>query len=242
MIKKVIQFLLDFLFPKNCLICQEHGSYLCQKCFKNLKFKDPHCPSCDKANTIGKFCSKCQKNFSFNGVLVAGDFKDTNLAKLIKSYKYNFIKELGIPLGFFLINFLNNNIKPNPLLNTKGSDLNLNIEDYLLIPVPLSKKRLKWRGFNQSQILTEVISKELNLNISLDLIRTKHKTAQAKLNKQARQNNLKNCFKWTGESLENKNIIIVDDVYTTGSTLNEIAQELKKQQAGEIWGLVLAKG
>ncbi|MDD3711462.1 MAG: double zinc ribbon domain-containing protein [Patescibacteria group bacterium] len=242
MIKKAIQFWLDFLFPKNCLLCQEGNEYLCQKCFRNLKFKDPHCPNCDNNSKIGIFCDKCRDKFELKGVLVAGDFNDKNLATLIKYYKYNFIKELGNYLGLFLVNFLNNNIRTNPIMKNNNSELNLDLDNYLIIPVPLSKKRLRWRGFNQSQILAKKIGGEIGLKISLDLVRVKHRTAQAKLNKKGREENLKNCFKWKGENLKEQKIIIVDDVYTTGSTLNEVAQELKKHQAGEIWGLVLAKG
>lgn len=254
MIKKAIQFWLDFLFPKNCLVCQSEGQYLCVKCLRNLKFKDPHCPNCSGPSKLGEFCSKCKDKFILKGVLIASDFNDKNLANLIKAYKYNFIKDLGQYLGLFLVNFLRNNIGANPLLQKSSSDLNLklssdlnsdlslDLKNYLLIPVPLSKKRLRWRGFNQSQILAKKISQDIGLDICQDLIRIKHKIAQAKLNKKARQENLAGCFKWQGENLRGQNIIIVDDVCTTGSTLEEIAKELRQAEAGEIWGLVLAQG
>ncbi|MFA5644517.1 MAG: double zinc ribbon domain-containing protein [Patescibacteria group bacterium] len=240
MIQKIIQFWIDFLFPKQCFICQKDGEYLCEKCFKSLIFKEAHCPNCNNFSKIGEFCSNCQNKFILTGVLIAGDLKDQKLAKLIKTYKYHFIKELGLFLGQFLSNFLNYNVFVNPIM--KSSSTGFSSENVVVIPVPLSKKRLKWRGFNQSEILAKVVAEKCNLEICLNLIRIKHRPAQAKLNLKQRINNLDGCFKWTGESLKNKKIIIVDDVYTTGSTLNEIAREFKKHQAGEIWGLVLAKG
>lgn len=238
-LKKVIKNWLDFLFPKKCLICEKDKEYLCFKCFKSLKFKEINCPNCGNFSKIGEFCSKCKEYFFLEGVLIAGDFNDKKISSLIKYYKYKFIKELGKYLSSFLFNFIINNIKVNPILT---SNKILDIENFLIIPVPLSKKRLKWRGFNQSEVLAQSISQKLGLKISLQLKRIKYKKAQAKLNKEKRIKNTKNCFKWTGDNLSKQKILIIDDVYTTGSTLNEIAKELKNHQAGEIWGLVIAKG
>lgn len=244
MIKKIINIWLDFLFPKKCLICQkDNNSYLCFNCFKKLQIKEPTCPNCGQKNQLGELCKHCQKNYIIKGVLVAGNLKDKNLANLIKFYKYNFIKDLAKPLSLFLINFLREQVIKNPiiLLNNK-SQQKLNLNDFSLIPVPLSNKRLKWRGFNQSQLLAKNIAKKFNLELLVDLKRIKHQKPQVKLNKKDRQSNLAGSFKWFGKNLKNKKIIIIDDVYTTGTTLKEIAKELKKHQASEIWGLVLAHG
>ena len=74
------------------------------------------------------------------------------------------------------------------------------------------------------------------------LIRIKHKKPQAKLDEAQRQENIKNCFAWVGKKLTGQPIILIDDVTTTGSTLNECAKILKQNGAGEVWGLVVAKG
>lgn len=241
MFKKIIQIGLDFLFPKSCLICGGGNQLICQKCFQALKSKEASCPKCGELNKLGEFCPKCQKDFYLQGVLVAGDFCDNNLATLIKLYKYHFISGLGKSLAFFMYLFLRNNVLANPILKL-NSEHHLDLKGYLVIATPLSKKRLRWRGFNQSTILAEFIAQKLNLKISTDLIRIKHQTPQAKLKQSERKTNLENCFKWSGKTLEGKNILLIDDVCTTSSTLNEIAKELKKHQAGDIWGLVLAKG
>lgn len=240
MFKKIVQLGLDFLFPKTCLLCNKEGKLLCLNCFKTLKPKDPSCPKCSKKNELGQFCSDCKKDFALNGVLVAGDLSNINLEKIIKLYKYHFIKDLGETLAGFMYNFLKNNILANPILKHESSKY-LDLNDYLIIPIPLSNKRLKWRGFNQSEILAQHLAKKLQLPISLELKRIKHRTAQAKLDQRERQSNLQDCFLWTGKSLAQKNILLIDDICTTGSTLNEAAKELKKHQAGAIWGLVLAK-
>jgi len=118
-----------------------------------------------------------------------------------------------------------------------------NFSQSLIMPVPLHKKRLRWRGFNQSELLAKGIKKYFNLDLRLDeLIRTKHKKPQTKLSGRKRKENVKGCFFWKGDWLDGKNIILVDDVITTGSTLNECAKVLKENGAGEVWGLVVARG
>lgn len=242
MLKKILRWGLDFLFPPSCVLCDQGEELLCDQCFKGLQHKEASCPKCSQINKLGEFCPQCQKEFYLQGVLVAGDFTDKKLAKLIKLYKYNFISDLGLYLAKFMYNFLKNNVLVNPILNFKtSSDKFLNLDNYLIIATPLSKKRMRFRGFNQSLILAKYISKKLGLEISEQLIRVKHRQAQAKLSLVERKENLKNCFKWTGKSLQGKNILLIDDVCTSASTLNEMARELKKHQAGIIWGLVLAK-
>lgn len=242
-IKQFIQILLDFLFPKYCILCQKkNDNFLCFDCFKTIPFKNPECPGCGAISQIGEFCSVCQSKFNLRGVLAAGDFSNKNLNTIIKNYKYKFIKDLSYPLALYLSTFLENNFIANPVLKNISSSNILNLNDFLLIPVPLSKQRERWRDFNHSELLAKIIAKKFNLKLSLDLKKIKNTTAQAKLKKEKRTDNLTDSFKWQGKNLNGQKIIIIDDVCTTVSTLNEIATELKKYQAGEIWGLVLAKG
>jgi len=119
----------------------------------------------------------------------------------------------------------------------------LNFNDNLVVPVPLSGKRLCWRGFNQAELLARKIAENYGLGLDANnLIRIKHKKPQAKLDEVHRQENIKGCFVWRGNNLNKKNIILIDDVVTTGATLNECAKILKASGAGEVWGLVVAKG
>jgi competence protein ComFC len=242
MIKKLIDFCLDFLFPKKCLLCEEEGSYLCFKCFKSVKRSPLRCPGCKKESKNGGLCNYCKYKFSFEGVLSLGDFKDKKLNLLIRKYKYGFIKDLGEVLGELLFLLFINNAKKNPILKREG---NLYLfekeEELVLIPVPLSKERFRWRGFNQSLVLCRYVSKRSKIRLQTDMIKIKNKKSQVGLSKKERMINNKNLFKWKGSSLKDIKVIVVDDVYTTGSTLNEIAIELKKHQAKEVWGLVIAR-
>ncbi|MBU4216276.1 hypothetical protein L6270_02600 [Candidatus Parcubacteria bacterium] len=118
-----------------------------------------------------------------------------------------------------------------------------NTETILIIPVPLHNKRLRWRGFNQSEKLAHFIANKSQIKINTEnLKRIKFKKPQASLKKEARLKNIQNVFTWQGAKLNHQNIILVDDVTTTGATLNECAKILKANGANEVWGLVLANG
>ena len=111
------------------------------------------------------------------------------------------------------------------------------------MPVPLAAGRLHWRGFNQAEILGAAIarlnSSELN---SVDLIKHKETLAQAKLSLDERLESLDDCFVWQGADLRSRTVMVVDDVMTTGRTLEAVASVLRAAGAREVWGVVLARG
>lgn len=247
-IKHAIQlraFVLDLIFPIECLGCGKEGEWLCSRCFQSLKLKrNQYCLGCKKENKLGEFCKNCRDDYFVDGILIAGDYENKVLANLIKSFKYKFIKDLGTELGKFLALFLRDlHYRANTLFWDTDRFINLtDLEENLLIPVPLHKKRERWRGFNQADILLKgLLGKEPAKNLE-ELKRIKYKTPQAKLNEKERMSNIKNCFVWEGEGLEGKNVILIDDVVTTGATLNECARVLKENGARKVWGLVVAKG
>jgi len=228
-------FFYDLIFPRECVSCQTEGAWICNKCLPTIKINNElYCIKCDSPANQGGFCHSCRDKNHLNGVWVAGDYNDKKLSALIKIFKYKFAEELSSELGAILKNFL---------LNLINSGKIAPIDNFLLIPVPLWRSRLAWRGFNQAQALAEIIyNHDLNLAKNFtDLKRIKYSGPQTKLNKQERIKNVQNSFKWLGEPLDGKKIILVDDVVTTGSTLNECAKELKRNGAKEVWGLVIAK-
>ncbi len=257
-VNQLRDFIFDLIFPIECLLCGKEGAWLCKRCFSKLKFKDQqYCLSCKKENKFGSFCLHCQPNYYLDGVWIAGDYDDKILAQLIKNFKYRFAQDIALILGNFLTIFLKNllnqyritgsNIRDGQMwrkFNNLAATPQIFFDFYksIIIPVPLHKKRLRWRGFNQSQNLTQTIGQNFNLKINRNLIRIKHKKPQAKLGEYQRKHNVKDCFAWQAYPLNNQNIILIDDVTTTGSTLNECAKILKKNGAKEVWGLVVAKG
>jgi competence protein ComFC len=228
-------FFYDLIFPRECVCCQTEGAWLCAKCMPLIKLNNElFCIKCDSLSVQGRFCPDCGYRNYLNGVWVAADYSDKGLSTLIKIFKYRFAVEIAEDLGIILKDFLLNQI-----ISARIEP----IDNYLLIPVPLSKSRLAWRGFNQAEALAGIIYKQgfgLDKDFT-DLKRIRYCGPQTKLNKPERIKNVQNSFKWRGTSLDGRKIILVDDVVTTGSTLNECAKELKRNGAKEVWGLVIAK-
>ncbi len=221
-------FLLDLIFPISCIICQKGEKYLCDECKEKIIIK--------RGDDFSSYRDPCKTKDELDGLWISSDYQNKVLAILIKKLKYSFNKKLAPILGGLIIDF----IKKNKL--NKNNYLFNNLKNLIIIPVPLHKNKKKFRGFNQSELLAEIISKKFNLSMNTkNLIRHKNTKAQAKLNKKQRQVNVKNAFSWTGNNLKNKNIILVDDVSSTRSTLNNCAKVLKTNDAQVVWGLVLAK-
>ena len=217
-------FILKLLLPQRCLFCQKSGSILCSDCFRKLKFNKNY----KKHNSF--------LTPNLNQVFIAGDYNDFRLASLIKKFKYSFISILGPILAQFLIIFWNNLKLDYPQFFLSES------KEIIVIPLPLSKKRQSWRGFNQSKILAQEFSKTFNYSLNKELIRTKNRPSQTSLNKNEREKNIKNVFSWTGNSLQEKTLILIDDVLTTGASLNEAARILRQEEKKKIYALVLASG
>ncbi len=252
-------FFLDLIFPRECFGCGREGDWLCQNCFHRVNFKQTqYCLNCKKENEFGQFCPDCKKQYQLDGVWIAFLYEEAVITKLVKSLKYHFVKELASELNNFFVLFLNNLINRSRLKTidlTQGLDWQkfsrvknlpqviLDFKQSLVIPVPLSKKRQRFRGFNQAEILARGMTNHYGMDLSLNqLVRIKHKKPQAKLNEMERKVNIKGCFAWRGNNLDKRNVILIDDVVTTGSTLNECAHVLKANGAGEVWGLVVSKG
>lgn len=218
-------FILNILFPLECLSCKAEGSWLCEKCFRRLKFNNR------------KYILNTP---NLEEIFIAGNYDDKILADLIKKLKFNFIDNIGSILGRFLVLFWAEIIFSQPELRNNKDD-NKNSE-LLLVPLPLSKKRENYRGFNQAELIARSFNNDYGYLISSDLKKIKNTKAQSSLNESERSKNIKDCFVWEGEDLKNKIIILLDDVVTTGATLNEAASVLKEAGAEKVYGLVVAKG
>ena len=220
MLDKIKNFLLDIFFPKFCFSCKKEGSYLCKDCKATLEISEIQCPKCQS----GKL----------NGLYFALPYKSPLIKELIKKFKYEpFAKEISNTLvSLILDHFLL--IEKNPQKD---------FADFLIIPVPLYKLREKWRGFNQAAEIGKRLSQRLNIPLQENiLIKIKKTAPQVNLDKKEREENIKGVFLIKNrEFLKERKILLVDDVYTTGSTMEECAKVLKKACAKEIWGVVVAR-
>jgi len=185
MISFVFRYILDIIFPVQCLGCKKHGQWLCDQCLNSIA------------------------DYSYNNPL---------LQKAIHTFKYKFVKDLAKPLSKLLL---------------KRIDFAYD----LIVPVPLHPKRLRWRGFNQAELLAREIDDQKVINV---LIKTKNTKPQMELLGKQRKENIKDTFQCF-VNLENKTILLIDDVETTGSTLKEGKRVLLGAGASQVYYLTLAK-
>ncbi len=234
----IFNFILNTLFPNKCLNCNvyTYQSLLCPDCFNSLKIYNYFiCPQCYKKIdfTNLNFCHHFEPS-TVKAILACTDYSDKTIKTIIHKFKYE---------HFLSLTNLLENLIQSSLTNYQDY---FQANNYLIIPVPLYWVKTKRRGFNQSIVIAKLISKFLNVpcNDKL-LIRHKNNPPQAKINDPLlRQQNVSNIFKINDllkSTLKNKNIILVDDVFTTGSTLNECAKVLKQNGANLIVAICLAR-
>ena len=231
---KIREILLDLFYPKFCLLCQKEGSYLCPGCFSTIKtFPTPFCPYCKNRSFDGRICKRCKKVLL--GFVSATSYGDKGVRTIIDNFKYNFVRELAKPLAFLIFKFLTENSEieffKNPL-------------DFVILPVPLHSRRLRWRGFNQAEEIGKELSPLLKIPMKTNiLIRRRYTEPQIELGIKERKENVKEAFQVLNlERIRDKKIILLDDVATTLSTLEEAARTLKKAGVKKIWALTVAKG
>lgn len=208
------------IYPPKCGICGKiYPKSLCNKCEVRLR-KQLDANIVEEGQEIeDKFFNELMYIFKYEG----------EIRKLILDYKFN--DKSYIYLIF--VNFL-----------LKNEKIFENIKKYdKIITVPISKKRLKTRGYNQSYLIAKEIAKQTNLELVNNcLIKTKNIVEQSKLNKEERKQNIQGVYKLQNEKLiKNKKILLIDDIYTTGSTVNECSKILRQGEPTEIGVLVLAK-
>lgn len=234
-------FLLEIIFPEFCLDCGRPGSYLCLDCRHKLVFlRRQTCPYCEKININGQSCRHCQKEGYLDGVLSAGSYSEPLLRKIIKTYKFQSLETLHRTLEDFLIRFLHCRLDEFKIEIPKFQFFQEN--NLILVPIPISAARHRFRGFSQCEVIARKICQEFSWPLDLGLIKFKNTPAQTKLSDQARRKNPCQAFRWSGAKLTGRSVILLDDVFTTGATLNEAARVLKENGAGKVWGLTLAKG
>lgn len=234
-IKKI---LLDLFFPKTCTGCGLEGKYLCLDCRRKIKFlEQQHCPVCEQKETWGSCCPACH-NSHLNGAWSALDYNQKLISKLIKHMKYNGNKEAAGILSQLLIERLQSLIN----LSLFSTINKIDFSNPLLIPVPLSRRRFRERGFNQAELIAQSLAEYFDWELSLKLKRHHKQKTQASLNKQARQKNLNGIFFLEENNFSGRNVFIIDDVITTGTTISECAKTIASANPKSIWGISLAHG
>lgn len=224
-------FVLDLLFPIECIGCGKEGQWICVNCFTAIKLiQQDHCPICAREGKTSRVCFDCRNKTYLSGLVVGVPYSDNVIKKAIHLFKYRFLQDLADPLAEILIKQFN---------GFTG------LKDFIVIPVPLHKKRLRWRGFNQSALLATVFARRYGLILADEaLVRIKNTIPQVEVaDRRKRIDNIKNAFSVAKqESVKDKKIILVDDVATTMATLDECARALRLAGAKEVWAAAVARG
>lgn len=238
--ENIFNKILNLLFPPVCGICEKlSNDWICSKCFKNIEDKI-------KVNTIkissyseeGNIEIKKERENEVDKITKEG----VNISEIMYLFKYEGkIREMIIDYKFneksyIYITFVKILLKNKKILE--------NIKNYdTIIPVPISGKRYKKRGYNQSYLLAKEICKYVNLNLETTcLYKIKNNVEQSSLNGLERQENIKGAYELRNmQILNNKKVLLLDDVYTTGSTVNECAKVLNKANPRKIGVFVIAK-
>lgn len=223
---KAINVFLDSVFPHKC-VCGKWGVLLCDECRSQIRVdKTGLCPVCKRISEFGRTCPACRHRSQLTGVMILGPHKGV-LKDLIWKYKYHFVTDLVVSLA--------------ALVGERYGDF-LREKRFLITYAPISRSRLNWRGFNQAQLLAESVASKLELNCVKTLHKADKVDAQVGHTRRERLQNIKNRISYAGEdTIVNRKILIIDDVYTTGATLEECAKVLRKAGYREVWGLVLSR-
>jgi ComF family protein len=221
---------LDLFFPQYCVGCGKEGDILCRGCAKSLpRIMPPVCPRCGKPQPSAILCFKCVSwQSNIDGIRSPLKFEGV-VREAIHQFKYKNIRCLAEPLAGLLSEYLNYHPLP--------------VQAQVIVPVPLSSKRLRERGYNQSELLARELGKLVFLPVdNLSLKRIKYFIPQVSTKSlEERLNNVSQAFTCTGSTIQNTNVLLIDDVSTTGATLDACAQVLKAAGAVSVWGLAAAR-
>lgn len=219
---------LDFIFPKYCVECRKPGKYMCGECIAKVERARLICPYCNYHSYGGLAHTHCRNKTSMAGMYAFYRYEGV-IRKAILALKYKFAHDVARELVDCL-------------------DLSrFNFQNTVITPVPLHKMRQNWRGFNQSGVLAKLVAGKSQCEcLENVIIKLENTTAQARLGKTERLQNIRGKFAVNKKIVDDlvvhrKKIVIFDDVWTTGATINEISKTLKKAGAKNIWGMSVAR-
>jgi len=229
LISTAAQTIKDILFPLFCLTCAAEGDVLCSECILHIEMKGIFgCPVCAMEGQNGNVCETCKGESFLDSQISLFEYEEhAPVALLLHALKYNYIEEATrVMQKFFHIFF------------EKQSSLFQNVD--CLLPVPLHPRRFAERGFNQCEKIAQCVQKELGLPIQNNLKRVSFLRPQVGLSLEERKKNVHQAFSLQ-HSVLGKRIVLIDDVYTTGSTMQECARVLKENGADRVEGFTFAR-
>lgn len=219
---------IDFFFPRECIECGKVGDFICIQCAKKFTRPiPPLCLRCGKPESSGTFCyecwGKCNGLDSIRSVFIF----DGTLRKAVHSLKYHNLRSIAQCLGSYMADYYSAN----------------GMTGDVLVPVPLHDLRIRERGYNQSGLLASEISRNVGIPVNQTFLkRIRNCKPQARTSGvEERRRNMENAFGCTGNGVNGLDVVVIDDVCTTGATLEACASVLKAAGAKRVTGFTLAR-
>lgn len=215
--------LVDWIYPIICVGCKREGEYICGDCRKKLIVPEAICPMCCKPSLNGWTHPRCRSKYGMERLIVGLPYRGM-VQDCLKKVKYksawdilNFLYRLQIP--------------------------DIRLQENIVTAVPMFAKKARERGFDQAEIIAQLLAKDLQGQSLKVLERVRETKPMFGLTRKERQKNIEGAFSLNPKSeiLNPKLVVLVDDVWTTGSTMRECAEVLKRAGAREVWGVALAR-
>jgi len=219
---------LNFFLPNQCFFCElpSYAESLCHRCYTQLPWQQHHCPQCAIPMEKTQLCGHCLTHPVYYDKIIAPFRYESDIRRAITALKFEQKLYYASLLGKLFCDFFTQSSHKKPAL---------------LLPVPLHRKRLKERGFNQSLEITKVLKKHLAIPLDRYCLYKKiHTSPQSEQHINARMQNVRGAFDLQ-RPITCETVALIDDVVTTGSTASEIARLLKKQGVKKVYVFAMAR-
>lgn len=229
--------IIDLLFPPYCVACHRPSAWLCDDCLLAIEaIQPPVCSRCglplgepQTAGSSVSICKRCQRTPLRLDRLLAYAFHSGPLRQAIHQFKYEDLRSLAGPLGELM-------------LQGWAALASRDFLPDLIIPVPLHPSRQRQRGYNQAALLAQELGSGLRRPVVTEvLVRIKATAPQVDLDAKERRANVHNAFRCRDASLSGKRVLLIDDVCTTGSTLESACLALRETGTASVWAYTLAR-
>ena len=219
--------LLDLFYPPHCVACGRMGAWLCAACREQIAFlRPPVCAHCGRRLAGPGICAECHRSSSALAALRSVAEHRPPLREAVHALKYEGLRALAEPCGELLAQKWRE--EPWPA--------------QVIVPVPLHPRRLRQRGYNQALLLARALGRKIALPVRPELLlRQRDTRAQVGLNRQERRENVAGAFRCAPGGAQGLTILLVDDVLTTGATLEACAEALVQGGAAQVWALTLTR-
>lgn len=203
---------------------------LCTTCASAIPTVTAVCFVCERRSPEGEVCLQCKGRTRLRRFVAPLPYHEEAVRELIHTFKYRGVREISDVLARFIVTYINETRITLP-------------ERALLVPIPLHRKRLRERGFNQAEVIAKSLAKALSIPLENNiLMRAKYAPPQTTMKtRKEREENAKNLYAVAAPIPDGATIILVDDVSTTGATLEEAARVLKEARAKQVWAFTAAR-